>query len=83
MVCSGGLNTDSHVSKRAERIACYLPRWVRSRRRGGAGSPGAPFVLEVCHAGRMLPWGRAVAPLRGSSSSGWGLRGETQAETET
>ena len=54
-----------------------------SRRRGGGGSPGAPFVREVCRAGRMLPWGRAVAPLRGSSSSGWGLREETQAETET
>lgn len=42
-VCSRRLSTDSHVSKPAERMACYLPRWVRSRR-GGGGSPGAPFV---------------------------------------
>ena len=42
-VGSRGFNTDSHVSRLAERTACYLPRRIRSRGRGG-GSPGAPFV---------------------------------------
>ena len=82
MVGSRGFNTDSHVSRLAERTACYLPKWIRSRG-GGWRKPRSSVRSEICHTGMMRPWGQAVAPLRGRSSPSWGLREETQAETET
>ena len=37
MVCDGGINTDSGVSKIARRMACYRLRWEQMREEGRGG----------------------------------------------